>query len=228
MGLRVRENRRQRGLGVLRPLRPAARAQMGRGLLEKSPWGRRAGGQGRRMQLEQRGWSRAAMQSGTAPRTARLQPPSSPARGFGGCPHQVLSDQGCLPCLSQEAEPPPAQELCTGAEGVPGSLWRSRSLEMAPEPREGDLASSSSGPGFEMGGAGRGQAGTWGSTPSGRTEIPPRCCLRWGQAQGVWGSEGGRTEPAAHPMGTPGSGTLGSPAGAAPAPSHPGSRQAEL
>ena len=149
---------------MVRPLCPTARAHMGWGLLQH-PGGREGRGAWRRALrgsvLEGRegrcssrlwapGWSRTGEAQLHSPHHGHGgQPSSRPALGLGGCPHQALSNQVCLICLGQVAELPPLQELCTGDEGVPRGLQRSRGWEMAPQPRQGDLAYFSSQPDSE-------------------------------------------------------------------------------
>lgn len=73
------------------------------------------------------------------------QPRPAWALGLGGCPHQALSNPPCLLCLHQVFELFPPEQLCGTEEGFPGSLWNSRSWEMAARSGAGDLVSPCSG-----------------------------------------------------------------------------------
>ena len=135
----------------MRMLCPTARACTGLGLVWH-PGGREGRGAWRgalgASELEGRegkcscrlwapGWSRGdEAQLRSPPQGYEGRPSSSPALGPGACPHQALSNQVSLICLGQVAELPPRQELCTGEEGVPRGLQRSRGWEMAPQLRD--------------------------------------------------------------------------------------------
>lgn len=157
MGLRFRESRGHRGPGSAETplshcqgqhvpgscLAPGGRE--GRGAWRRALGGSvlqgREGGCGCRLWAP--GWNRAAEAQLHSPPHRHLgQPSSSRALGPGGCSYQTLSNAMCLMRLDQAAELPPAQELCTGQQGVPRGLQRSRGWEMAPQRRGGHLAPS--------------------------------------------------------------------------------------
>lgn len=150
---------------MLRPSCPTARAHVGWHLLqhpggreERGAWRRALGGsllEGCKGRCSPpREWALRCSRTGKAQlHTTGTWGSPRPAWpwGLGAFPHQALCNPVCLMCLSRLAELPPSQELCTGEEGVPRGLQRSRGLEMAPQPREGDLAASpSSRPGSKL------------------------------------------------------------------------------